>query len=72
MQEETEQVLRNEAVRIEPGIAMKSGEPRYLELGHTDARRIIYIIWTTRGTKTRVVTADRPGDVCVQTTPPSD
>jgi uncharacterized DUF497 family protein len=57
MQEEAEQVLRNEPVRFEAGNDKKSGEPRYLELGHTEARRIIYVVWTPRGTKTRVVTA---------------
>jgi uncharacterized DUF497 family protein len=60
--EEAEQVLRNDP--IDGGVQEHEGEERYVELGITDAVRILVVITTMRGTKIRVCTAypASPGD----------
>ena len=45
---EVEQVLANDPLLIETQIDPKSGEERILELGHTDAGRVLFVTWTPR------------------------
>jgi uncharacterized DUF497 family protein len=54
---EVEEVLANEPVRIETRIDTRSGEERVLELGHTNAGRVLFVAWTPRGELMRPVTA---------------
>ena len=56
---EVEQVLANDPLLIETQIDPKSGEERILELGHTDAGRVLFVTWTPRGGFVRPVTAYR-------------
>ena len=55
--EEVEQVLLNDPIFIETRIDRKSGEERILELGHTNAGRVLFVAWTPRGALPRPVTA---------------
>ncbi|MBI4874601.1 MAG: BrnT family toxin [Acidobacteria bacterium] len=52
---EVEQVLRNSPFDVE--YQDVEGEPRWLSLGHTDALRVLFIVWTLRGDAVRVATA---------------
>jgi uncharacterized DUF497 family protein len=52
-----EEVLANAPVYIETQIDAGSGEKRVLELGHTNAGRVLFVAWTHRGELTRPVTA---------------
>jgi uncharacterized protein len=54
---EVEEVLANGPVYIETRIDPRSGEERILELGHTNAGRVLFVAWTPRGKRTRPVTA---------------
>jgi uncharacterized DUF497 family protein len=54
---EVEEVLANRPVRIEIRTDARSGEERVLELGHTNAGRVLFVAWTPRGELTRPVTA---------------
>ena len=55
--EEVEQVLSNDPIFIETRIDRRSGEKRILELGHTNAGRVLFVAWTSRGAFLRPVTA---------------
>jgi uncharacterized DUF497 family protein len=52
---EAEQVLENRPCDLES--ELRNGEERMAQVGETDAGRILIVITTTRGRKTRVVTA---------------
>ena len=54
---EVEEVLANDPVPIETRIDKRSGEERILVLGHTNAGRILFVAWTSRGNLRRPVTA---------------
>ena len=54
---EVEEVLANTPVHIGTRIDVRSGEKRALELGHTDAGRVLFVAWTPRGKRVRPVTA---------------
>ncbi len=53
--EEAEQVVLNQPLDLE--VQSRSGEERTLQLGETDAGRILLVVTTYRGNKLRVVTA---------------
>jgi uncharacterized protein len=55
--EEIQEVLSNDPVFIETEIDELSGEERISELGHTNAGRILFVVWTPRGRRSRPVTA---------------
>jgi uncharacterized DUF497 family protein len=52
-----EEVLANEPVYIETRIDAQNGEERILDLGHTNAGRVLFVAWTPRGEFRRPVTA---------------
>ena len=55
---EVEEVLGNNPVRIEIQMDPRGGEERILELGHTNAGRVLFAVWTPRGDLTvRPITA---------------
>lgn len=54
---EVEEVLANDPIHIETRVDARSGEERILELGHTNASRILFVAWTPRGKLKRPVTA---------------
>jgi uncharacterized DUF497 family protein len=54
---EVEEVLANGPIRVETRTDARSGEERTLELGHTNAGRILFVAWTRRGKLKRPVTA---------------
>lgn len=54
---EVEEVLANDPVRVETRTDARSGEARVLELGHTNAGRVLFVAWTPRGKLKRPVTA---------------
>ena len=54
---EVEEVLANEPIYIETRMDARSGEERILELGNTNAGRVLFVAWTPRGELTRPVTA---------------
>ena len=53
---EVEQVLKNDPDFVGEQIS-ESGEKRFLELGHTDKIRVLFVAWTLRGKLIRPVTA---------------
>jgi len=57
--EEAEAVLSNPTMEV--GSREQYGEVRYSEVGMTTAGRILFIAWTMRGKRMRVVTALEPG-----------
>jgi uncharacterized DUF497 family protein len=54
---EVEEVLANDPVHVETRTDARSREVRILELGHTNAGRILFVAWTPRGKRRRPVTA---------------
>jgi uncharacterized DUF497 family protein len=54
---EVEEILEGDPIRISSRIDDVSGEERVLELGHTSAGRVLFVVWTPRGELTRPVTA---------------
>lgn len=52
---EAEQVVINEPFDLE--LQTESGEERFVQLGETNAGRILVVVSTWRGTKIRVITA---------------
>jgi len=56
--QEAEQVLRNNPA--DGGAQNVDGEERYVDVGWTDAMRLLVVITTARGDLTRVVTAYDP------------
>jgi uncharacterized DUF497 family protein len=62
---EFEEVMRNNPLFQEEQIDEKRGEVRTVELGHTDASRVLIVIWTHRGGRIRPVTSYDPArEVC--------
>jgi uncharacterized protein len=55
--EEVEEALANAPILIQIEIDEVSGEDRFLELGITNAGRVLYVVWTPRDELTRPVTA---------------
>ena len=55
LQEEAEQVIQNEPLDLERQIL--NGEERFLHLGETLAKRILFVVVTERDDLLRVVTA---------------
>ncbi len=53
--DEAEQVVKNEPVDVT--LQSREGEPRIVQVGETDAQRILVVVTTWRGNKVRVVTA---------------
>jgi len=53
--EEAEQVIANRPVDTK--VQLRGGEERYLQVGETDAGRILVVVTTWRGSMARVVTA---------------
>ena len=59
---EFEEVMRNDP--IFQFQEERNGEQRILGLGHTNALRILFVVWTPRGTLMRPVTVfDPPGHI---------
>ena len=56
--EEAEAVLFSPTMEV--GSREQYGEVRYSEIGMTPTGRILFVAWTTRGKRTRVVTALEP------------
>jgi uncharacterized DUF497 family protein len=54
---EVEEVPENDPIHIETRVDARSGGERVLELGHTNAGRILFVAWTPRGKLRRPVTA---------------
>jgi uncharacterized DUF497 family protein len=54
-QQEVEQVLRNSPFDVE--YQDVEGEPRWVSLGHTEALRVLVVVWTLRGDAVRIATA---------------
>ena len=54
---EVEEVLANDPIHIETRVDARSGGERVLELGRTNAGRILFVAWTPRGKLRRPVTA---------------
>jgi uncharacterized DUF497 family protein len=54
---EVEEALANAPLHIEDQIDAISKEKRVFELGHTNAGRVLNVVWTLREGLTRVVTA---------------
>ena len=57
--DEAEQVLENNPLDL--GVQLRNGEERFVNLGQTDAERILFVVVTNRAEKFRVVTA-HPAD----------
>ena len=53
--EEAEQVVLNEPLDIE--VVLRNGEQRIVQVGETDAGRILVVVTTMRAKRIRVVTA---------------
>ena len=53
--EEVEQVFVNDPRDL--GADVAGGEERYTGVGHTDLLRVLVLVWTMRGDRTRPITA---------------
>ena len=49
--------MANDPIRIKTRMDARSGEKRVLELGNTNAGRVLFVAWTPRGELMRPVTA---------------
>jgi hypothetical protein len=56
-QAEAEQALLNTPLVVATDIGHSAGESRFLALGHTDAGRLLTIVFTVRGSCLRVISA---------------
>jgi hypothetical protein len=56
-QTEAEQVLLNRPVVFAPDLKHSVTEARFMTLGRTDSGRYLAIVFTTRGTRVRVISA---------------
>ncbi len=56
-QAECEQVFFNEPLLLFPDVRHSQHEPRYYVLGHTNAGRYLFVVFTIRGTLIRVISA---------------
>jgi len=54
---ECEEVFFNTPLIVEPDAAHSSSESRYFSLGRTDAGRSLFIVFTIRGKKMRIISA---------------
>jgi uncharacterized DUF497 family protein len=54
---ECEQVFFNEPLLLFPDTAHSQHEPRYYILGHTNAGRRLFVVFTVRGNLIRVISA---------------
>jgi predicted DNA binding CopG/RHH family protein/uncharacterized DUF497 family protein len=54
---EVEEALANDPIRIETRKDTRSGEERILELGRTNAGRVLFVVWTPRGERMRPIAA---------------
>jgi uncharacterized DUF497 family protein len=52
-----EEVLANNPIYFGSRNDERTGEERVLELGHTNAGRVLFVVWTSRAELTRPVTA---------------
>lgn len=56
-QSECEQVFFNRPLVTTEDELHSVGEARYLALGHTDAGRLLFLVYTLRGERVRVISA---------------
>ncbi len=56
-QAECEQVFFNEPLLLFPDVRHSQHEPRYYVLGHTNAGRHLFVVFTIRGTLIRIISA---------------
>ena len=56
-QAECEQIFFNALLLLFPDIRHSQREPRYYVLGHTNAGRYLFVVFTIRGTLIRVISA---------------
>jgi uncharacterized DUF497 family protein len=56
-QAEAEQALLNAPLVVQANVAHPRAEPRFIGLGHTDAGRLLTVVFTARGTRIRVISA---------------
>ena len=54
---ECEQVFFNQPLIAAPDVAHSGQEPRFYSLGQTDAARLLFLVFTLRGTLIRVISA---------------
>lgn len=54
---ECEQVFFNQPLVAAPDVAHSEQEPRYFLLGQTAAARLLFVVFTERGTLIRVISA---------------
>ncbi|RME86617.1 MAG: BrnT family toxin [Anaerolineae bacterium] len=54
---ECEEVFFNEPLMLFPDVGHSQVEPRYYVLGHTNAGRRLFVVFTIRGDKIRVISA---------------
>ena len=54
---ECEQVFFNYPMVVAPDLQHSQSEPRCFVLGHTDARRTLFLVFTIRGNLIRVISA---------------
>ncbi len=57
MQVEAEQALLNTPLVVNATSRHGAAEPRFIALGHTDAGRLLTVVFTVRGAKVRVISA---------------
>ena len=56
-QAEAEEVFLNRPLLIAPSLARPGQEARYVALGRTDTVRLLFVVFTLRGSSIRVVSA---------------
>lgn len=56
-QAEAEQALLNAPLVVAIDLKHSAAEPRFIALGRTDAGRMLTVVFTTRGTRIRVISA---------------
>ena len=54
---ECEEVFFNEPLVVVPDKPHSAQEQRFYALGHTNQRRLLFVVFTTRGTRIRVISA---------------
>ncbi len=54
---ECEQLFFNQPLVAAPDVAHSEQEARYFLLGQTDAARLLFVVFTLRGTRIRVISA---------------
>jgi len=56
-QAEAEQALLNTPLVVATALKQSAAEARYIALGHTDAWRLLTVVFTVRGRRVRVISA---------------